>query len=321
VILVPEGLVAAIPEMHTLIGEMTKLLRGGAAADAIPSLLTPWSAAVLSFLPPVVRAQLYLERESSGAVQLSQISSETLLAELVASELAGRAKAGTYKGKFATVNTSFGYQARSAMPSNFDVAYGEALGRTAAVLAAAGRSGYMATVANLAAPAAAWTPSGVPLTAMMRVPPPGSIHAHAYGGGEGGGGEAPPPPPQPAAGGGEASATPGAMGPRPVLPCAPVDVHGAAFAAFAAAAPGWRGAECYANRGPIQFAGVSADDTTATLALARGGHMARIAKLRGALDAVRGLCQPGVGERSLDAAESAVDALLRLLTSLRDAEN
>ena len=101
VVLVPEGTVAAIPEMRSLIAEMTELLRGGAAADAIPGLLTPWSAAVLAFLPPVVRAQLFLERESSGAVQLSQVASETLLAELVGSELAQRAKTGAYKGKCA----------------------------------------------------------------------------------------------------------------------------------------------------------------------------------------------------------------------------
>jgi len=99
VVLVPEGAVAAIPEVATLIAEMSKLLRGGATADAIPGLLTPWSAAVLAFLPPVIRGQLFLERESSGAVQLSQIASETMLAELVGAELAARAKNGTYKGK------------------------------------------------------------------------------------------------------------------------------------------------------------------------------------------------------------------------------
>jgi diphosphate--fructose-6-phosphate 1-phosphotransferase len=99
VVLVPEGAVAAIPEVATLIAEMSKLLRGGAAADAIPGLLTPWSAAVLAFLPPVIRGQFFLERESSGSVQLTQIASETMLAELVGAELAARAKNGTYKGK------------------------------------------------------------------------------------------------------------------------------------------------------------------------------------------------------------------------------
>jgi hypothetical protein len=76
------------------------------------------------------RQQLFLERESSGAVQLSQVSSERLLAELVGQELARRKAAGelracgclirvvdeylrcegTYKGKYSTICHFFGYQ-------------------------------------------------------------------------------------------------------------------------------------------------------------------------------------------------------------------
>ena len=128
--------------------------------------------------PALIRQQLFLERESSGAVQLSQINTERLLAELVGEELKVRSKASNaatrYDGKYATICSSFGYQARCSLPSNFDCTYGSTLGATAGALVAGGHNGYMATARNLAGPVAAWEPAGVPFTAMMSVPAPGS---------------------------------------------------------------------------------------------------------------------------------------------------
>ncbi len=90
IVLVPEGAVSYIPEMRTLLAEMNQLFADGVDAATVPSRLTPWSQAVLNYLPPFIRQQLFLERESSGAVQLSQISTEKLLAELVGEELERR---------------------------------------------------------------------------------------------------------------------------------------------------------------------------------------------------------------------------------------
>jgi diphosphate-dependent phosphofructokinase len=307
VVLVPEGIIAAIPELCTLIDEISRLLNAGIAADAIPALLTPWSAAVLSYLPPVVRNQLFLERESSGAIQLSQISSETLLAELVASDLAARAKAGTFKGKFATVNTSFGYQARSSMPTNFDCSLGDALGRTAAILVANSFNGYMAVVSNLASPVSHWIPSGVPLTAMMRVP----IHATtpssaAFSADD-------------AAASAEAEHVSSVTGPRPVIPSAHLDVRGHAFLEYVRRSANWRLCEAYINRGPIQFTGVGADEGTITLRLQRSsGYLTRVRSLQAALDGVRDACRPGVSEDVLSAAESAIKGLRAVISLVRD---
>lgn len=61
-VVVPEGLVHAIPELHALIAEMNALFAEGLSAEAVPARLTPWSQAVLSFLPAFFRSQLFLER-------------------------------------------------------------------------------------------------------------------------------------------------------------------------------------------------------------------------------------------------------------------
>ena len=181
------------------------------------------------------------------------------------------------------------------MPSNFDCAYSSALGGTAAALVGAGCNGYMAVVSNLAAPPAEWRVAGVPLPAMLRVPVRADAHAAA------------------------ADCAPfGAQGARPCVPSAPVDVHGAAFAAFLREAAVWRTSEDYTNRGPIQFTGVGADDVSASLALTKGDHMARIPRLRAALDDVRDACRPGVAEALLVAAEAGVAAILNTLHKMQD---
>jgi pyrophosphate--fructose-6-phosphate 1-phosphotransferase len=300
IVLVPEGAIAYIPELRTLITEMNALFADGVDAAAVPAKLTPWSQALLAYLPALIRQQLFLERESSGAVQLSQINTERLLAELVGEELARRKAGGKYAGKYATICSSFGYQARCSLPSNFDCCYGASLGATAAALVAGGFTGCMATVRNLSAPVAAWEPAGVPMTSMMTVPVPGSPLAQASSSAA----------PQPA----------GTAGSRPAIPSAPVDVHGGAFQALQAHSAPWRAGEEYANPGPIQFGGSTADSRTATLDAERREYMQRISSVRAALDAIRDICRPGVSDAVLDAAHSSLASLATILATLKQRE-
>merc|ERR1711920_210840 len=114
--------------------------------------------------------QLLLERQSNAALQMSQLETERLLAELVEEELKQRKSQGTFKGSFSPVCQFIGYQARCSVPSNFDVDYAYTLGATSAVLATTERNGYMAIVSNLSQPVSSWLAGGVPLTAMLHVP-------------------------------------------------------------------------------------------------------------------------------------------------------
>lgn len=78
-------------------------------------------------------------------------------------------KTGDFTGKFSTQYHFFGYEGRCAAPSNFDADYCYSLGLTASSLIYAGKTGYMASVRNLTAPAETWIAAGVPITMMMNM--------------------------------------------------------------------------------------------------------------------------------------------------------
>lgn len=166
IILVPEGIAAAIPELAALIDELTALQKEGKTED-IEKHLTPWSHAVYVTLPDFIRESLLLERQSDNRIQLSQIESERLLAELVENELSVRKKAGTYKGKFSPVCSFLGYQARGSLPSNFDCDLAYTLGMVAAHLGRNGCNGYLAIATGLKNPTNEWRVGGMPIIALM----------------------------------------------------------------------------------------------------------------------------------------------------------
>ena len=301
-VLIPEGVIGSIPELRTLISEMNSLFSEGVDAKEVVSKLTPWSQALLAYLPALIRQQLFLERESSGAVQLSQINTERLLAELVGDELSRRKAAGKYNGKYATICSAFGYQARCSLPSNFDASLGATLGATAASLIAGGFNGYMATVRNLAGPYESWEAIGVPLVSMLVVPAPGSSLAQA------------------GAAAAAAAGTGSSAGLRPVIPSAPVDVLGGAFLSLQTSLPAWSEGELYSNPGPLQFNGPTAELRTLSLDLERAGHMQRVGVLRTKLDNIRALCGPGCSDALLTAALSQATALEEVLKVLKTKE-
>lgn len=311
VIVCPEGWVMAVPELRGLIAEMNILFREGADPEDVPSRLSPWAAAVLAYLPPLVHKQLLLERESSGSVQLSQISSEKLLVELVGAELARRKRDGRYKGKWAYLNHFFGYQARSAFPCNFDCSYGLALGATAAALILGGCNGYMATIRGLAAPVPEWQPCGVPLTAMMSVPAPGTPLAAAFSPSDSGAATS-----SASSNGAGAAASAHRSGARPVINSAPFDVRGPVAAALRSHAGAWATGDHYSNPGPVQFSGPSSEDVPITLTSSVHDCMSRIGQLRSQLDALASLCRPGVSDDLLDSAIVGVSSLARILGTM-----
>ena len=176
-VLIPEGLIEFIPVMKKLIAELNDLLATpeGEAVEKdeqrawILSKLSAENKAVYESLPLGVAAQLTLERDPHGNVQVSLIETEKLLSEMVASKLAEWKKEGKYVGKFAPLHHFFGYEGRCAAPSNYDADYCNALGTSAAMLIANGKTGYMAIVKNTTAPAIDWVAGGVPITMMMNM--------------------------------------------------------------------------------------------------------------------------------------------------------
>ena len=180
VALIPEGLIEFIPEFKTLISELNDLLAH--EADAFANLtavsekltfvnhkLSKDSSYVFSSMPQDIQLQLCLDRDPHGNVQVSQIATEKLLAEMVGQRLKEWKAEGKYKGKFSTQQHFFGYEGRCAAPSNFDADYCYSLGFSAAALTGAGKSGYMASVRHLTKPASDWAAGGIPITMMMNM--------------------------------------------------------------------------------------------------------------------------------------------------------
>ena len=229
VVLVPEGLVESIPEIKSLIAELNELLAAdeselqalASAADKLRFISAELSAAgaqAFSSLPERIQEQLCMDRDAHGNVQVSRIETEKLLVQMVSKLLEEWREQGLYTGKFSTQTHFFGYEGRCAAPSNFDADYCYGLGYTAAALIAAGRTGYMAAVRNLAAPAAEWTAGGVPLTMMMNME-----RRHGED--------------------------------RPVIRKAVVDLAGKPFGAFAARRQAWSRGNEYLFPGPVQYFG------------------------------------------------------------------
>ncbi len=180
VVLIPEGLIEFIPEMNALITELNSLLAHQQQAfEKLPGMQEKFSfvsaalgsdsAAVFNSLPNGIKAQLLDDRDPHGNVQVSRIETEKLLITMIEEQIkninAGREKAV----KFSTQAHFFGYEGRCAAPSNFDANYCYSLGFTAATLIGAGKTGYMASVRNIAGCATQWVAGGIPLTMMMNI--------------------------------------------------------------------------------------------------------------------------------------------------------
>lgn len=172
VVLVPEGLIEFIPEMKELIAALNDTLaENEQAINALADIdekknfvylkLSSHLAALMKSLPAGISSQLMLDRDPHGNVQVSQIETEKLLAEMIKTRLAGK--------KFSAITHFFGYEGRCGAPSNFDTNYTYALGYNAAVLAINGLSGYLSSVRKLTLPPQKWECGGIPLTMMMNI--------------------------------------------------------------------------------------------------------------------------------------------------------
>lgn len=244
VALIPEGLIEFIPEMKTMIANLNDLLAVLEKEESfvnaqnvdkyqiIAGKLDSENAKVFSSLPDMIKAQLLMDRDPHGNVQVSKIETEKLLIEMVRIKLAQMKNAGQYSGKFADQAHFFGYEGRCAMPSNFDADYCYSLGYNAFALISAGLTGYLSSVKNLTKPASEWLAGGVPLTMMMNME-----KRH------------------------------GKM--KPVIQKALVELDGPVFKEFESNREKWAKTDCYIFPGAIQYFGPSCvcDTTTITLQL------------------------------------------------------
>ncbi len=179
--LIPEGLIEFIPEMKVMIASLNdltaKLENNSEYQNAsneqkyqiITSKLDENSAKLFNSLPSSIKAQLLMDRDPHGNVQVSKIETEKLLIEMIKTKLSKMKEEGKYDGKFSDQAHFFGYEGRCAMPSNFDADYCYSLGYNAFALIQSNLSGYLSSIKNTTKPASQWLAGGVPLTMMMNM--------------------------------------------------------------------------------------------------------------------------------------------------------
>ncbi|MBR2069153.1 MAG: diphosphate--fructose-6-phosphate 1-phosphotransferase [Candidatus Gastranaerophilales bacterium] len=244
VALIPEGLIEFIPEMKTMIASLNDILAHleknedyqylaqDKKYEMITSRLDEQSAKLFTSLPSSIKAQLLMDRDPHGNVQVSRIETEKLIIEMVRTKLNIWKSQGRYQGKFSDLAHFFGYEGRCAMPSNFDADYCYSLGYNAFALIQAGLTGYLSSIKNTTKPASEWVAGGVPLTMMMNME---KRHGEM----------------------------------KPVIKKALVELEGPVFKALEDNREKWAMNDCFVFPGSIQYFGPSSvcDITTITLQL------------------------------------------------------
>ncbi|HNW26065.1 MAG TPA: diphosphate--fructose-6-phosphate 1-phosphotransferase [Candidatus Gastranaerophilaceae bacterium] len=179
---IPEGLIEFIPEMKSMIANLNDIM-GELEQDfnynnatstherfeIVENRLQENNSKVFHSLPALIKAQLLMDRDPHGNVQVSRIETEKLLIEMIKTKLEEMKSQGQYVGKFSEQAHFFGYEGRCAFPSNFDADYCYSLGFNAFALVNFGLTGYLSSIKNLTESADNWIAGGVPLTVMMNI--------------------------------------------------------------------------------------------------------------------------------------------------------
>uniref|UniRef100_A0A7S1U0B8 Pyrophosphate--fructose 6-phosphate 1-phosphotransferase n=1 Tax=Phaeomonas parva TaxID=124430 RepID=A0A7S1U0B8_9STRA len=283
-VIVPEGLLPAVPEVGVLIAEIDDLFktqtpssgRAFTVEEVIPSL-TAWSAALLQALPVFAQEQLLLERQSDGKLQLQQVETEKLLAVLVGEELKRRKNVGQYSGKYSFVNTFIGYQARSSMPTNFDAALGLAHGVAAASMVFNKLNGYMTALSNLTAQPSKWIADAIPMVALLA---------------------------------GKA---------LEVVP-AKLAMDSPEMTLLREVRESWTHQDAFVNPGPLQLHDASVTRPT-RISQGKRDYLLELAKVREALTRVHRALRPGVDQGVLQISRSSLMNLVEIIATLERGEN
>ncbi len=186
-ILIPEGILEFIHEIHVLIIKISYIIakynREATEEESFHRLTfedqvqlidnsdiwRDYDSRVFLGLPALLQRGLLLPRDGHGNFQFSLVNTERILLEMVATYLRKQRAKGIYRGVFRTQNHYYGYDGRGTFPTKFDCDYAYNLGHAAYSLLANGATGYMAAVKDLQKPLADWQPIGIPLAPLMHL--------------------------------------------------------------------------------------------------------------------------------------------------------
>ncbi|WNZ73199.1 diphosphate--fructose-6-phosphate 1-phosphotransferase [Borreliella garinii] len=245
IVIVPEGVIEFIPEVKSLMVELCNIFDKNIVEfkgldiegmkEVFVAKLSDYMKKVYLSLPLFIQFELVnsiLERDPHGNFNVSRVPTEKLFIEMVQARLSEMKKRGEYKGSFIPVDHFFGYEGRSAFPSNFDSDYCYSLGYNTAILILNGLTGYMSCIKNLNSKPTDWIAGGVPLTMLMNMEERYGVQ-------------------------------------KPVIKKALVDLEGRPFKEFVENRDKWAFNNLYLYPGPVQYFGSSeiVDEITETLKL------------------------------------------------------
>jgi len=265
-IIVPDNVISVLPETRALLSELKK-------NKGDPDTLSAYSKAVLKSLPDFMVREL-----TTKDVDIQQVETERMLAELVGAELKRRP---SYTGKYSAVCQFLGYQTRGCLPSVFDSNDGYALGGGRAVLLREKRNGYMVSAANLNSHEHKTAVFGVPLTAMMEVRMEDDL-------------------------------------PVAAITCKTVDLQGKNYLEWKRLSATLEENELYENPGPLQYSGKCAHLLTKLIGGddRKQSYIAELAALREHATILMKKLRPGVASKKLRIANSSLQTLRDVLQEL-----
>ena len=170
IILLPEGLLNSIESTNTLMDDITDVIseKSITSFKEVISALPEASRIEALKLPEWFVEQIIKQRKTHvNEVHTAQIQVERLFGMLLDKELKKRRSMGTFIGKFSFQSHFYGYEARCAMPSQFDCALASAIGCAAGALFEQKYSGYLVGMRGLSRPVTDWEPVATPLTSML----------------------------------------------------------------------------------------------------------------------------------------------------------
>lgn len=184
VILIPDQLLTSVFEMKQLFIEIREikdacpdLFESSSTLtwkDLVPifNMLPPLTRALFQSLPERIRVQICQAVVEDGprggyTIDLGTVETENIFRILVEAELTRRVVAGSYKGPFQAISYSLPYQARAALPSNFDCDLGYTIGYAAATFITQERTALMVDVTKLKDDVKSWEVFGTPISSLL----------------------------------------------------------------------------------------------------------------------------------------------------------
>ena len=176
VILIPDGVVSAVPEIRRLLRELDKItakqlpsmMNFGMRLELIQAQLSRFSSVIFTQLPRFVQAGLIngMRHSETGKIDIANVAMERILQTFVSSELDKRRRLDQFSGQLDILVHALAYQGRSSLPTNFDSDLAYTCGYTAGILVESGRTGLMT---NVTYADDVWTVGGLPLTSLVQI--------------------------------------------------------------------------------------------------------------------------------------------------------